>query len=53
MVSTGDVEPAVVVTNLRKALEAIGSLSSERASLEQVGCFQYGQAMPSHACGLR
>ena len=36
MVSTGDVEPAVVVNNLRQALDAIGGLSSERASLEQV-----------------
>ena len=36
MVSTGDVEPATVVNNLRQALDAIGGLSSERASLEQV-----------------
>ena len=36
MVSTGDVEPATVVHNLRQALDAIGGLSSERASLEQV-----------------
>ena len=36
MVSVGDVEPAVVVTTLRQALDAINSLSSERASLEQV-----------------
>ena len=34
MVSTGDTEPAVIVANLRQALEAVGSLSSERAALE-------------------
>ena len=35
MVSVGDVEPAVVVTTLRQALDAINGLSNERASLEQ------------------
>ena len=39
MVSTGDMEPSQVVTNLRQALNAIDGLSNERASLEQVSFF--------------
>ena len=35
MVSTGEVEPAVVVTKLRQALSSINELSAERASLEE------------------
>lgn len=35
MVVTGDLEPAVVVADLRKGLESISRLSSERAQLEE------------------
>lgn len=35
MVSVGDEEPAMVVTNLRKALAEIDELSAERASIEE------------------
>ena len=35
MVSTGDVEPAAIVTKLRQALAAITELSNERAGLEE------------------
>ena len=35
MVSTGEVEPAQVVTRLRQALTSIDELSAERASLEE------------------
>lgn len=35
MVSTGDVEPAMIVNKLRQALSSINELSSERASLEE------------------
>lgn len=35
MVSTGDVEPAAIVTRLRQALSAINDLSNERAGLEE------------------
>ena len=35
MVVTGDLEPAVIVADLRKGLEAISKLSAERAQLEE------------------
>lgn len=35
MVSTGDVEPAMIVNKLRQALASINDLSAERASLEE------------------
>lgn len=35
MVSTGEVEPAAIVTKLRQALAAITELSNERAGLEE------------------
>lgn len=35
MVSTGEVEPAAIVTKLRQALAAITDLSNERAGLEE------------------
>ena len=35
MVSTGDIEPAAIVTKLRQALSATTDLSNERAGLEE------------------
>ena len=35
MVSTGELEPAAIVTKLRQALAAITDLSNERAGLEE------------------
>ena len=35
MLSTGEVEPAAIVSKLRQALTAVNDLSSERAALEE------------------